>query len=191
MVPRKNRTRYTILGVLTHGAMSGYDVKSFIERSIGNFWHESYGQIYPTLRVLEEEGLVERATEEGRGRPDRNVYSITASGKETLREWLVLPAEPETPRHELLLKMFFGTQVEPEDNLAHVERYRAESLETLDMLRDASSRLIETVPDDDNLPFWLLAIRLGVLANEVVVKWCDEADRVLEGEIRAQDLFET
>ena len=42
---RSNRTRYTVLGTLTHGPMTGYDIKKFIESSINNFWRESYGQI--------------------------------------------------------------------------------------------------------------------------------------------------
>ncbi|MDH3733834.1 MAG: PadR family transcriptional regulator [Gemmatimonadota bacterium] len=190
-MPRTNRTRYTILGVLTHGAMSGYDVKSFIERSIGNFWRESYGQIYPTLKALEAEGLVDRERREGSGRPDRNVYSITRRGSETLREWLVLPAEPEIPRHELLLKLFFGAQVDPEDNLRHIARYRAQAAEALVMLRSTSERLIVSRPDAADLPFWLLGIRLGVMVNEGVVDWCAEAEAVLRGATTAEDLFVT
>lgn len=188
-MPRTNRTRYTILGVLTHGPMSGYDVKSFIERSIGNFWRESYGQIYPTLKALEAEGLVERETLEGDGRPDRNVYSVTLRGRETLRDWLVLPAEPEIPRHELLLKLFFGVQVDPEDNLAHVARYRSQAAEALEKLRGISGRLIADRSDAADLPFWLLGIRLGVLVNEAVLRWCAEADEVIRGDAEPEGLF--
>jgi DNA-binding PadR family transcriptional regulator len=169
--------------------MSGYDVRNFIARTISNFWRESYGQIYPTLRVLESEGLVDKQTREGKGRPDRNVYSLTPQGRETLREWLVLPAEPEIPRHELLLKLFFGAQVAPEDNLLHIARYRAEAAEALEMLRGTSERLIATQAGKKDLAFWLLGIRLGALVNEGVLAWCDEADAVLRGESRPEDLF--
>jgi PadR family transcriptional regulator AphA len=30
--------------------MSGYDLGQTIRESIGHFWNESYGQIYPNLR---------------------------------------------------------------------------------------------------------------------------------------------
>ncbi len=58
---RKTTTSDALLGMLTMGATSGYELKQRIERSIGNFWSESYGQIYPTLKRLEREGLVEAA----------------------------------------------------------------------------------------------------------------------------------
>ena len=54
--PRASTSRFAILGVLSLGAMSGYDVKKLIERSIAHFWNESYGQIYPSLNRLAAEG---------------------------------------------------------------------------------------------------------------------------------------
>lgn len=188
-MPRTNRTRYTILGSLTYGPMSGYDVKRFIERSVGNFWRESYGQIYPTLKKLEAEGLVEKQTQEGQGRPDRNVYSITGPGQAALREWLVVPAESEVPRHEFMLKLFFGTQMSTEDNLAHIARNRAETAETLKRLKETSELLIQHKKGAEALPFWLLGLRLGIRVNEEVLEWCDEAEAVLRGETAAEDLF--
>lgn len=56
--------------------MSGYDVKQFLESTIAHFWNESYGQIYPTLKALEAEGLVEGHDDEGDGR-GRRVYTLT------------------------------------------------------------------------------------------------------------------
>src|SRR5439155_265174 len=49
---RANTSRYAILGVLSRRAMSGYDVKKLIERSIAHFWNESHAQIYPILNPL-------------------------------------------------------------------------------------------------------------------------------------------
>jgi len=40
----QSTSSFAILGVLSLGAMSGYDVKKLIERSIAHFWNESYGQ---------------------------------------------------------------------------------------------------------------------------------------------------
>ena len=89
--------------------MSGYTIRSVIERSIGNFWSESYGQIYPALKKLTAEGAVQKKIERQKGRPDRNVYSLTDKGRERLGEWLMVPAVAEVPRNELLLKLFFGS----------------------------------------------------------------------------------
>ena len=55
---------YAILGFLAQRPMSGYDIKRSVEESVDNFWSESFGQIYPILRRLAEQGMVEKATPE-------------------------------------------------------------------------------------------------------------------------------
>ncbi|MFW6201785.1 MAG: hypothetical protein ACOC8B_04355 [Gemmatimonadota bacterium] len=46
---RGSRTRYVLLGVLAGGPKTGYEIKRMIDESIGHFWSESYGRIYPGL----------------------------------------------------------------------------------------------------------------------------------------------
>lgn len=178
---RNNRTRYTVLGTLTHGPRTGYDIKKFIEGSIANFWRESYGQIYPTLKTLAAEGLVTREVQEQEGKPDRYVYSLTEAGRSELREWLVEPAEPQVPRIELLLKLFFGAEVSVEANLRHVDRHRQNVEAGLARCRQIEQYLEETHRDAAGLPFWLMGLRQGILVQEALLKWCEEATNTLEG----------
>ena len=56
-------TPNALLGLLSLGPMSGYDIRQLIPRSIGHFWSESYGQIYPGLKRLSAAGFVEKKTE--------------------------------------------------------------------------------------------------------------------------------
>jgi len=184
-MPRQNRTRYTVLGTLTHGPKSGYDIKKFIEGSINNFWRESYGQIYPTLKLLAQEGLVTRKTATQPGKPSRYVYSLTKGGRRELRAWLQEPAEPDAPRHEFLLKLFFGSQVSLDENLRHVERYRAEVEATLERCQTIHASLRKTSPESPDLPFWLMGLRQGILVHEALQQWCDETRRVL-GRMRSK-----
>ena len=72
---------------------------------LGHFWHESYGHIYPILRRLHRDGLVEKSVEAHDGLPNRHVYSITSDGHAELEEWLRRPVEHTPPRNELLLKV--------------------------------------------------------------------------------------
>ena len=177
---RRSRTRYTVLGVLTLGPKSGYDIKKFIERSIGNFWRESYGQLYPTLKQLDAEGLVSHKVEDQQGRPDRLVYHITRKGRQELRDWLVQPVEIEIPRHELLLKLFFGTQVPADANLKHVAQYRQEIESWSGQLNEGARMLRKKYGDTDQGAYWLLTVRQGILVNEALEKWCEEAEVELE-----------
>ena len=58
---KKSKTRFAVLGILSYGPMSGYDIKKFYEKNVAGFWSESYGQIYPILKRLAEEGLATRS----------------------------------------------------------------------------------------------------------------------------------
>jgi hypothetical protein len=57
--PKKRRlgSRYAVLGMLSMGLKTGYAMKKHVERNLGHFWSESYGQIYPVLRQLVADGL--------------------------------------------------------------------------------------------------------------------------------------
>src|SRR5271170_2548708 len=102
---RKVTTADALLGMLTMEPMSGYKLKQRIQCTIGNFWSESYGQIYPALKRLEKKGLVQARAE---GKRARKVYSITGAGRAHLRVWLEIEPRRRGARNELLLKLFFG-----------------------------------------------------------------------------------
>ena len=104
---RRRSTPYAILGLLSVEPMSGYDIRKAAAESVGHFWSESFGQIYPALRELTRAGLVRRRTERQAG-PDRHVHEITARGRATLARWLLEPPRVTPVRSELLLKLFFG-----------------------------------------------------------------------------------
>jgi len=115
-------TAKVILGMVEHGPKSGYEIKSIVDISTRFFWAASYGQIYPELKRLEEEGLIQGVADPQGGR-QRTVYSITDSGRETLREWLTSP-EPFTYelRDEGKLKFFFAGALTHEEQLDLLRR---------------------------------------------------------------------
>src|SRR5204863_458297 len=102
-----NAVTPVVLGLLSLGPRSGYDIKTVVDRSTRFFWAASYGQIYPELRRLEEEGLIEGedAPNGGRG---RRVFKLTAAGREALEEWLLGPETTIEYRDESLLRLFFA-----------------------------------------------------------------------------------
>ncbi|CAM3093527.1 PadR family transcriptional regulator [Corallococcus sp. ZKHCc1 1396] len=187
-MPRESTCRFAILGMLCREPMSGYDLRSTIERSVGHFWQESYGNLYPTLERMAEERLVELEPEESsRGGRIRKVYRVTAAGRTALAEWLRRPVPPHVERNELLLKLFFGAQVEPADSLAQVERSRAEAEGLLAALRLIDESVRHSKGDDPELPYWHLSIRAGLLGLEAHLRWCDEAREALQRMERTTD----
>jgi DNA-binding PadR family transcriptional regulator len=116
-------TARVILALLKLEPLTGYDIKRTTDVSTRYFWRASYGQIYPELRRLEEDGLV-TAREEPRGGRRRRVYELTPKGQDVLTDWLRGETDLFELRDEGLLRLFFGDLVSSEDLLALVRRRR-------------------------------------------------------------------
>ena len=85
-------TRHVLLGLLDIQPMSGYDIRRNLRISLDSLWAASYGQIYPALHKLADEGLV-RAVKEATGSRERIVYHLTPAGKQVFKDWLLEPVE--------------------------------------------------------------------------------------------------
>ena len=69
--------RYALLALLRVGPLSGYDLQKQFSQSVGHVWHAPDSQIYPELRKMASEGLIE-PEEQTRGRlGTRRVYHVT------------------------------------------------------------------------------------------------------------------
>ena len=171
---REAKSRFAILGMLSIEPMSGYDIKKEVERSISNFWTESYGQIYPVLKKLIAEKSVTRTVEREAGKPDRHVYSLTAKGRQELRRWLRQDFAPKIQRDEFLLKLFFGEEIPATANIAHVERFRARQRETLERYRAVEKEIMAKYADNSNAPYWLMTVRYGQHLSRALLQWSDK-----------------
>lgn len=179
----QSRTRFAVLGALQQGPMSGYDVKCALETVVGHFWHESFGQIYPILRQLVAEGLATVDTERTPGRPERHVYAVTPQGTAVLNRWLSEPVnQRQRPRHELLLKLFFGAGVSPDVSLGLVAQHRAEVEALLGTYAEIEASLRhDSVVGNPARPFWLATLRYGQLTAQATLGWCDETAELVRG----------
>ena len=163
-----------LLGLLTIAPMSGYDLGQAIRESVGFFWNESYGQIYPNLKKLEAEGFAASKAERQKGKPERRIYSITKKGRERLATWLKVKPQTEIARNELLLKLFFGVQVSPEISIQHVERMVENERAFLDEFRRIEREVIAERQHFPDAPYWKMAARYGQLELEAHLRWGEE-----------------
>jgi PadR family transcriptional regulator AphA len=177
---KENKSRYAILGMLSSHPMSGYDIKKFMEQSTSNFWSESYGQIYPILKQLTDEGLTTSHTEKQEGKPERYVYTLTDKGWDDLGRWLTEPIEHTVERNELLLKLFFGGQVPVSVSLEHVQRYQELQMQLLRKYAAIEEQLKADCIDDPNLPYWLMTVSYGRYRVQALFAWCDETLATLQ-----------
>ena len=184
MRTRPRSTPYAILGMLSIYPMSGYDIRKEAASSIGYFWNESYGQIYPALRELRAQSLIRLRPGQRGGNRDRHVYEITDRGKEALGRWRAEPPRPQPIRNELLLKMFFGDRESIPTETGWIERRLAEESEELREFRRLRRQLMKEQRDHPSLPFWLITLSYGEHCARATIRWCREtliALRSIEG----------
>src|SRR5260221_14733511 len=104
MKARTRSTPYAVLGMLSLAPMSGYDIRKEAESSIGYFWSESFGQLYPALRELRAQGWIRLRAGRRGGSRERHVYEITEPGREALAARRAEPRRDPPCRTLLLLK---------------------------------------------------------------------------------------
>jgi DNA-binding PadR family transcriptional regulator len=102
---RRGDVRSAILALLDDRPMHGYEMIQELEERTGGRWTPSAGSIYPTLQLLEDEGLVTAEEVEG-----KRVFSLTDSGKEAVpertegRPWE--EGDEDSPRFEARRELF-------------------------------------------------------------------------------------
>lgn len=168
-------TGRVILGMIAFGKRTGYDIKTFVDRTTRYFWAASYGQIYPELKRLEDQGLVCGRPEPSGGRA-RVVYELTKAGKAALQHWLGADEEPSYElRDEGMLKLFFSDSL-PERRIEIVRAVRTREERDLAHLRS-----IEPYANKGPTGSYL-TLQLGIGFTESIIKWCEATERQLAAE---------
>ncbi|MFE7135515.1 PadR family transcriptional regulator [Streptomyces sp. NPDC057638] len=73
---RRGDVRASILALLTDRPMHGYEMIQEIGERSGGAWKPSPGSVYPTLQLLEDEGLITSASEGG-----KKLFTLTDAGR--------------------------------------------------------------------------------------------------------------
>jgi PadR family transcriptional regulator, regulatory protein AphA len=171
-------TSYAVLGLLTYGEHSGYDLLKLIENSIGFFFTPAKSQIYGELKRLVSVGYARERTVSQDRRPDKRIYAITPRGHEALRDWLEsAEVPPEEIKSPFMVKLFFGRHMSRESLLAQLKRVREEARDKLEHLK-----LIEVgIKDQDSLYHPYLTLKAGLTYSRATIRWADETIREIEG----------
>lgn len=80
--------RHALLALVSGGPLTGYDAVKHFHSSVGHLWHAPDSQIYPELRRMQAEGLLD-ATEVpwGTKTATKTQYSLTEAGRTALQTW--------------------------------------------------------------------------------------------------------
>lgn len=122
--------RYALLALLRVGPQSGYDLQKQFSLSVGHVWHAPDSQIYPELRKMESEGLVEGEDQLRGERGTRRLYHVTPEGDAAFVAWMAAPLDYQRVRDPAHLRAAYLEVAAPDDARAflraHIVQWESE-----------------------------------------------------------------
>ena len=181
--------KHGLLGLLNYGPMTGYELDKAFKASLTFFWQAKTSQIYRELSTMEENGWLSSQRVLQTEKPNKRVYTITATGKKELLQWLSSPegdiSHAMQVRSPFLMRMFFAGEMDTEHALSLLRAYRQQCLESkAGMLAahaaiDAYSGLLE---DKKKAQFWEMTLLYGEAFRKAGLDWAERAIALLEEE---------
>jgi DNA-binding PadR family transcriptional regulator len=105
--------RFALLASLSARPRTGYDLLRIFDSSIGFVWYAAHTQIYPELRRMEAEGLLD-SVEVPRGpKAHKREYRINERGLDALRGLASTPVEPLPEKDPYRLKAAYLEWADP------------------------------------------------------------------------------
>jgi len=142
---RRGNVRAALLALLDERAMHGYEMIQELDERTGGVWRPSPGSVYPTLQMLEDEGLVTSQEEGG-----KRLFSLTDTGREQAAAQTTAPWDEVTEAagaNALREREAFGQLLGAMKQVMAVGS-DAQKARALDVINDARRRIYGILADD-------------------------------------------
>lgn len=174
-----------ILGFLNYGNMSGYDLAKAFDSSIQFFWHAQNSQIYLVLENLEKKGFVTHERIVQADKPNKKLYSITASGKKEFIRWLTENDSGAAVdfKSAFLMKVFFSGNTMPEQSIEMLKRFISDChsfIDSMEIIPNAIAEYSKAVPLSA-AAYWQFTADFGYRYVEMCIEWAESCIEKLEG----------
>ncbi len=170
---------HALLGLLNYRSATGYELKATFTNSIHFFWDATLPQIYRTLKQMEGSGWLKVMVEHQDGKPSRKVYHITDVGRKELERWLSEPFEMPEHRNAMLIKVFFGSQIDSTQfaiRLEELQKYHANLSKRYEKeIVPIIERYAKVTGAFRDARYWNLTLDFGRRHAKMVVDWCQSA----------------
>lgn len=178
--PRLTATSYAVLGLLSLGPASAYDLVGQARRSLRHFFPRAERKLYEEPKRLETLGLV-TSHEERAGRRVRTVYEITGAGRRALERWFSCPSAPAQFESEAVLKASLGDLTTRDNLLRALREARAQAEEGLAEGREIAAALLSSDPSERPQRVHVAAVMYEFVFSyfETLARWA----RWAEGEV--------
>lgn len=161
--------RYALLALLTAQPMTGYDLAKAFHVSVGHVWHAPDSQIYPELKRMLGDGLIEGESVPWGAKSTKTRYAITADGVEAFRRWMGESVEYAHERDPLHLRAAYFEWADPDaararlgEHISHYELRRSQWRAQLDAIRARSHPILakRLESDTDHDPQAIVAFKV-------------------------------
>ncbi len=177
--------KHGIMGLLSYGDMTGYEIMQVFRDSLNFFWNANTSQIYRDLQTLKKAGYVTAREVPQKGRPDKKEFSITDAGRDELKSWL-REYSCGTANLPLLMKVFFLGEITKKENLERFRQMKSESensIKALEKVKNIIAVYKERVENPDASLYWKMTLDYGIRYMNMINEWCDTCIAELEGKI--------
>lgn len=175
--------KHGILGLLNYGSMTGYDIMLTFRNSLNYLWNAQTSQIYRELQTLKKNGWVSDMSIHQEGKPDKNLFSITESGKNELKRWLTEDDTEFRMRNPLMMKIFFRGELGIEENIEYFKKLLNQC--------DDFMKLIEKSPFDvdmyegmienpEKALYWKMTVEFGFMYSQIYREWLEKCIKEME-----------
>ncbi|HEU5149535.1 MAG TPA: PadR family transcriptional regulator [Iamia sp.] len=144
---RRGDVRAAILALLTERPMHGYEIIGELDQRTEGAWRPSPGSVYPTLQMLEEEGLLVAEEADGKRRFGlSDTGKAEAEGQEGPPPWEALLADSGAEAVDLREAM--GSTIQALKQVFRVGT-PAQQARATEVLADTRRRLYEILASDE------------------------------------------
>ena len=168
---------HALLGLINYYPATGYELKNAFTQSIHFFWNATLPQIYRTLKQMEKQDWLTVSIEHQDGKPTRRVYHMTDKGRQELQRWLIEPSQIPEPRSAMLIKIFFGHQMDPKQFVSRLQEWRDYHANLLKRYEEEIVPLVDRYAArtgaSKDAPYWTLTLDFGRRQARMVLDWCE------------------
>jgi len=174
---------YALLGLMHKHPQSGYDLRKIFSSTSMKTYSDSPGAIYPALRRLQEQGLINGKLEEGSGLRRRQLFRLAPPGLAALKKWIRLPITRKDllwAQQEIMLRFAFAHQVVgAAPAIALLKSLEAELKTYIPVLHEEMRTMKSSISISARLAF-----EFGIRGTECLLSWTRYAITTYEEEIR-------
>jgi DNA-binding PadR family transcriptional regulator len=169
--------------------MTGYELDKVFKDSLSFFWQAQTSQIYRELAAMEGNGWLTSERVIQNEKPNKKVYTITAVGKNELKNWLASPeksiGEAMCVRNAFLMRVFFAGETDDAQALSMLRAFREKCAEAISRFASIPESITGYGASVDGgaarTKYWKIAAMFGEVHYRAEMEWVDRALSMLEG----------